>query len=87
MGVQQIGDKIVATPRRKNPGVPRMQFQALEERVAALEARIKQLEGEDEGDGWTVRKLRARLGELKVIVPREVTSKEGLLALLPEGER
>jgi hypothetical protein len=50
-------------------------------------ARHELFEAEADSGGWTVRKLRARLAELDITVPRSATSKDALLALLPEDER
>jgi len=39
-----------ASPARKNPGVDRITFEALERRVAELERTIKTMAGEPAGD-------------------------------------
>lgn len=97
MGVAQMGEKVYATAKPKNPGATRMEFRALEARVAALEAKVALLvgrsteeeepeDGKPGDDGQTVKELRARLKELGVQVPAG-SKKDGLLELLAKAEK
>lgn len=73
--------KPMVTPRPKNPGVPRMDFKRLVERVEALEARVVELEG-----GPTVKELAAELKELGVSAPRGA-SKAMMVELLAKAKQ
>lgn len=85
------GQKHIPSPRRNNPGIQWLEFEALEARVKALEARLGGAETPEvaplgqveapEAPGLTVAELKDRLREAGIPIPRGA-SKADMIALL-----